>query len=258
VFDSGIGITEDGQKKLFSRFSQVDSSTTRIYGGTGLGLAISKQFSELMDGSMGVQSTVGKGSLFWFSAVFKRSQSPAKLTAFDPISTKGISLEVVVVAKNDTLRNSLLRYIEALQISVVAVQDMKAAKEMLSNGNGEVFRIMVACPVVRVDNERMVTNGDGSGVDESLLGMVECLREMMEKDSKVYTMLLCPITQLSQAASYRSSDKWTVISRPISLSVLYNSIQDVLVRVRAVSGSQLPSPMPQVLLKPQTLYLELV
>ena len=257
VFDSGIGITEDGQKKLFSRFSQVDSSTTRIYGGTGLGLAISKQFSELMDGSMGVQSTVGKGSLFWFSAVFKRSQSPAKLTAFDPISTKGISLEVVVVAENDTLRNSLLRYIEALQISVVAVKDMKAAKEMLSKGNGQVFRIMVACPVVRVDNnDRMVTNGGGSGVDESLLGMVECLREIMEKGSKVYTMLLCPITQLSQAASYRSSDKWTVISRPISLSVLYSSIQDVLVRVRAVSGSQLPSPMPQVILKPQTLHLE--
>jgi CheY-like chemotaxis protein len=246
VFDSGIGITEDGQKKLFSRFSQVDSSTTRIYGGTGLGLAISKQFSELMDGSMGVQSNVGKGSLFWFSAVFKRSLSLAKHTAFDPISTQGISLEVIVVADNATLRNSLLRYIEQLKISVVAVKDMPAAQDMMSKGNGEAFRIIVACPVVRVD-EGMVSNGGGSRRDESLLGMVECLREIMEKDSKVHTMLLCPITQLSQAASYRSSDKWTVVSRPISLSVLYNSIQDIIVRVRAVTGSQLSLPMPQVL-----------
>lgn len=52
---------------------QVDRDVSRTYGGTGLGLAISKQFAELMDGYMGVSSEVGVGSLFWFSAVFKRS-----------------------------------------------------------------------------------------------------------------------------------------------------------------------------------------
>ncbi|MES2308697.1 MAG: ATP-binding protein [Verrucomicrobiota bacterium] len=67
VCDSGIGIPEDKEKKLFQHFSQVDSSHTRKYGGTGLGLAISKRLTELMSGKIGYQKRSPHGSIFWFS-----------------------------------------------------------------------------------------------------------------------------------------------------------------------------------------------
>ena len=82
VQDTGIGIQSETQDRLFEAFSQADVSTTRKYGGTGLGLAICRQLTELMGGTIGVESTSGGGATFWCRIPLAPQESKRHIQVF--------------------------------------------------------------------------------------------------------------------------------------------------------------------------------
>jgi len=108
VRDTGIGISPQAQRRLFQSFSQADDSMTRKFGGTGLGLAISKQIVELMGGAIGVASTEGGGSTFWFSLPLRRAETAENPPTVPPPDPH--DLRVLAVDDSALDRDVLQRY----------------------------------------------------------------------------------------------------------------------------------------------------
>lgn len=112
VADTGIGVPYDKKDAIFQSFSQADYSTTRKYEGTGLGLAISRQLAEMMGGNTWVESELGKGSLFYFTAVFNKQKRPKNEDAAR--IEKKYCNKVLVLLENDSFRESLLNQLHSL------------------------------------------------------------------------------------------------------------------------------------------------
>jgi CheY-like chemotaxis protein len=133
VTDTGIGMTEEQQGRLFQSFTQADASTARRYGGTGLGLAISSQLARMMGGEMSVESQPGAGSTFWFTARFeKRPENATRSTAAPRFDLR--DLRVLIVDDNATNREILHRQVISWGMRNGMAEDGPSALEMLREG----------------------------------------------------------------------------------------------------------------------------
>ena len=134
VRDTGIGMDDATQKRLFERFTQADSSTTRRYGGTGLGLAISSRLVSLMGGKLEVKSEPGCGSAFFFTLPLATAPAPAP-TADSPASPKAsLGLRVLVAEDNAVNRKIIETQLGLLGCEHVAAADGQAALDALQQG----------------------------------------------------------------------------------------------------------------------------
>ncbi|MCX6624098.1 MAG: PAS domain S-box protein, partial [Acidobacteria bacterium] len=128
VEDTGIGVPPDAIGRLFQPFSQVDGSSTRRYGGTGLGLAISKQLVEMMGGRIGVYSSPGVGSRFWFTARLLVAAGGA-----DTVERPNLSgLRILLVDDTPAVRDSVAEMLRAVGAEASVAQNEGEAVHALS------------------------------------------------------------------------------------------------------------------------------
>ena len=207
VRDSGIGIAANRMNRLFQVFSQVDASTTRKYGGTGLGLAISKQLCELMGGEIGVESTPGTGSTFWFTV-------PLRRVAGDPpegdrLPTELQGLRVLVIDESPTSRDVLLEQLRAWGFSGAAA-DASSAVDLLEAG--EPFRLIFA----RLDEP-----------DTHSQALVQQLQPVLSQNQTCLIALLSLGVPFDRGQLERDGFA-DVITRPVKQSELFDAIMNAL------------------------------
>jgi signal transduction histidine kinase/DNA-binding response OmpR family regulator len=133
IADTGEGLDELGRERLFQAFTQADITTTRRFGGTGLGLSISKSLVEMMGGTIGVESTKGEGSLFWFTARFNALEQ--ELEGTDLLDTSILrGKRVLIVDDSATNCRILVRYAEGWGMKNTDVASSMAALALLDSG----------------------------------------------------------------------------------------------------------------------------
>jgi CheY-like chemotaxis protein len=156
VQDTGIGIPSAEQERLFTPFTQVDSSSTRSYKGTGLGLAISKRLVTLMGGLIGVDSTLGQGSRFWFEIPFHKpstaSPPPPAVSEEPPPAmqpTEGSSLKILVAEDNKVNQLVASKILRNLGHSVELASNGREAVAAFQQSHWDL--ILMDCQMPEVD-----------------------------------------------------------------------------------------------------------
>jgi len=150
VADTGIGLSAADIKKLFQPFVQVDTSSSRKFGGTGLGLAISRKIVELMDGRIGVHSTPGAGSTFWFELPLGVPPQPPMERDFPGL----VFLQAVVAVPNSSQRQALVEQLQSWGVVCTGAADARQLERALRY---ELHTAVI--PLVICDDEMLALGG---------------------------------------------------------------------------------------------------
>ena len=157
VQDSGIGISTEAQQRLFQDFEQADSSTTRRFGGTGLGLAICRRLAELMGGDVGVQSSPGMGSRFWFRLRLDKATPDSLMASGTPQARNQAAAElrerfggtrVLLVEDNLVNQEVAVALLNSAGIEVDVAGDGRQAVQMAGESNYALVLMDVQMPVL--------------------------------------------------------------------------------------------------------------
>ena len=221
VRDTGVGIAADQLRRLFQPFSQADASTSRRFGGTGLGLAIGRHLVQKMGGDIGVESTPGQGSRFFFSARFGM---PPERRRVDRARAAGESLRgvrVLVADDNDSARELLLTMSRTLGMQVTVTGDGEAAIRAVveADARDEPFELLL--------------------LDWKMPGMdgIECVRRLAQavQRHRPPTVLMLTAFGRNEVLRQLAQQKLSVaatLTKPVTPSTLLDTCLAALGRTR--------------------------
>ncbi|WP_437601145.1 response regulator [Sorangium sp. So ce590] len=219
VVDTGPGIAPDDQKKLFSAFTQVDGSLVRKHGGTGLGLAISKHLAEAMGGEVGLESTPGQGSRFWFTLKVGVTSGGEQIRSAEWASGR----RALVVEISKSWRDVVVEHLVAWGFDAHSTTSGRDAINQLELGLLENRPFSAAVVGVQMQD-----------LD---------LEEFVRTIRSVPTLRSLPIVALyhmgsSVALSGLDSSLVTQLPKPLRVSELYNTLQSALTGAAAAPVSK--------------------
>ncbi len=214
ITDTGIGISEESQRRLFRPFTQADGSTTRKYGGTGLGLAISKQLVELMGGEIGIESAPNVGSTFWFTGAFEKQPEQAVKEA---LPAGAVSLEgarVLIVDDNATNRKIFLHQTTSWGMIAAEAESGMQAIEMLRHAaaQDEPYDIAIL--------DLMMPNMDGFQLANAI--------KSDQAIAGVRLVLLPSFGKRGHGEAARQTGIAAYLQKPVRQSQLYNCLTVVM------------------------------
>ena len=213
VQDSGIGISTEQIAQLFQPFHQADASTTRKYGGTGLGLAISRQLAEIMGGEVGVESQLGKGSTFWFTARLGRGAKPVTTLQTVPSVDLTIIQGSFILLVEDNIFNQ--------QVAKEFLEEAGAVVAIANNGK-EALDLLVQehFDCVLMDMQMPVMDG------------LEASRQIRANPKLAATRVIAMTANAGRENSIRCFDAGMddFITKPIELQLLLTTLAKWLVR----------------------------
>ena len=244
VSDTGIGISDDAQKNIFTAFSQADSFTTRNYGGTGLGLAICRQLAALMGGEIGVQSAAGGGSTFWFQAPLEAVQilleSPADSASARLPRLNLFGLRILVVDDNANNREILQQHLGDWGVDAVLVKNGATALAVLAAPGSPPF--------------------DAALLDDDIPAMSGLeLAKTLRQDARFAGMRLIMLSSHDINDAPPEFSEWfsAVLPKPLRRSQLFTCLNRAMTRGSGAgpgagdsAGAQLPAAQvgPRILL----------
>lgn len=233
VRDTGDGISPEVQARLFQPFSQADASTSRRHGGSGLGLSIVRRLVELMDGTIGVHSAVGQGSLFWFEVALK----PVDAT-LGAVHAGSSALEVLVVDDVADERQALVDMARAFGWRTESCDSGEAMiawmEQRLSSGQALPDAMLV---------DWQMQGDDGSGMDG-----LQALAALAERHglSRLPAALMVSASERERVARedrLRLADD--ILTKPVNASVLFNAVNQGVVTRHGHSGRVLGAQRAQ-------------